>query len=199
MSRTTRLAALVPSLSLGERDRRALYIGGSVLLLLLGWTRIARPAIAQLGEGRRTLAEQRALLARERSLVAAAPQLPAAQRAADRALAGETSRLFVGDSVGATAELTSYVADVATESEVRLTSVEARASSASAGVTRLLVDARGEGSWSQVLDFVAALESSEQLVDLPNVRIERGARPGAAGGSTVTVAVTVAGYARSTR
>ena len=51
----------------------------------------------------------------------------------------------------------------------------------------------------QVLDFIAALESSEQLVDLSSVRIERGARPGAAGGSTVTVAVTVAGYARSAR
>jgi hypothetical protein len=114
-------------------------------------------------------------------------------------LSVEDARLFVGDSVGATAELTSYVADVATESEVRLTSVEARAPSAQGGVTRLLVDARGEGSWSKVLDFVAALESSEQLVNVTSVRIERGARPGAAGGSSVTVAVTIAGYARGAR
>jgi type II secretory pathway component PulM len=199
MSERTRLAGIVPSFSIGERDRRALLIGGTALALLLGWSRVARPAIAHLHDGERALAEQRALLARERSLLLAAPQLPAMQGAADGSLAAEDARLFAGDSVGATAELTSYVADVATEAEVRLTSVEARAPSAERGVTRLVVDARGEGSWSKVLDFVAALESSEQLVDVTSVRVERGARPGAPGGSTVSVAVTVAGYARGAR
>lgn len=199
MSGSTRLAGLVPSFSLGARDRRALLVGGAALVLLVGWSRVARPAIAQLREQERTLAEQRALLARERSLLLAAPQLPAMQRAADRTLGAEDARLFVGDSVGATAELTSYVADVAGESAIRLTSVEARAPRAEGGVTRLSVDARGEGSWSKVLDFVAALESSEQLVDVTSVRIERGARPGAAGGATVSGALTVAGYTRGAK
>lgn len=196
----TRLAGLMPSISLRPQDRRALLLGGVAVVLMLGWTRVARPAVEHIRAGERTLAEQRALLARERALLAVAPSLPAMQRAAERTLAGEDARLFAGDSVGATAELTAYVADVATEAEVRLTSVEARTPSAERGVTTLLVDARGEGSWSHVLDFVAALEGSEQLVDVRSVRVERGARGGALpGGPTVAVVVTVAGYARGAR
>lgn len=195
-----RHAGLAPTFPIRERDRRALVIGGFALLLMLGWTRVARPAIAHARNAGRTLSEQRALLARERALLLAAPQFPAMQRAADRALAGADARLFAGDSVGATAELTSYVADVATESAVRLTSVEARAPTTEGSVTRLLVEARGEGSWSDVLDFVATLESSEQLVDVTSVRVERGARSTTpAGGTTLAVTVTVAGYARGAR
>jgi hypothetical protein len=120
------------------------------------------------------------------------------QKSADRVLAAEEARLFAGDSVGATAELTAYVADVANEAGVRLASVEARAPRAQRGITTLLVDARGEGPWSKVLAFVAALETSEHLVDVTSVRIERGARGGGVlgGASTVSVVVTVAGYSR---
>jgi hypothetical protein len=190
----------MPLISLRPQDRRALLLGGVALALMLGWTRVARPAVERIRAGERTLAEQRALLARERALIAVAPSLPAMQRAAERTLAKEDVRLFAGDSVGATAELTAYVADVANDAEVRLTSVEARAPSAERGVTTLLVDARGEGSWSHVLDFVAALEGSEQLVDVRSVRVERGARGGGLpGGPTVTVMVTLAGYARGAR
>jgi hypothetical protein len=194
----SRLAGLLPPISLRPQDRRALLLGGVAVVLMLGWTRVARPAVERMRVGERTLTEQRALLARERALLAVAPALPVMQRAAERTLAKEDARLFAGDSVGATAELTSYVVDVANEVEVRLTSVEARAPSAERGVTTLLVDARGEGSWSHVLDFVAALEGSEQLVDVRSVRVERGAR-GLPGGPTVAVMVTLAGYARGAR
>ena len=195
-----RLAGLLPSVSLRPRDRRALVLGGIVVALMLGWTRVARPAVERIRTGERTLAEQRSLLARERALVAVASSLTAMQRAAEKVIAAEDARLFAGDSVGATAELTAYVADVADEAEVRLTSVEARAPVTDRGVTTLLVDARGVGSWSHVLDFVAALEGSEQLVDVRSVRVERGARGAAlSGGPTVTVVVTLAGFARGAR
>jgi hypothetical protein len=194
----TRLSGLAPTLR--PQDRRALVLGGVALALMLGWTRVVRPAVAQLRERERAVATQRDLLVRERALLAVAPKLPALQRATDGAIAAESSRLFAGDSVGATAELTAYVADVASESEVRLTSVEARAPSTERGVMRLLVDARGEGSWSDVLDFVKALESSEQLADVESVRVERGPRGGnPAGGPVVSVTVTVAGYGRGAR
>lgn len=197
---TTRLAGLADLWSARRpQDRRALLLGGIALALMLGWTRIVRPAVAQLRERERAVAAQRDLLARERALLAVAPKLPGMQRATDQAIAAESPRLFAGDSVGATAELTAYVADVASESDVRLTSVEARAPSTERGVMRLLVDARGEGSWSDVLGFVQALESSEQLADVASVRIERGPRGNAAGGPTVSVTVTVAGYGRGAR
>ena len=195
-----RLAGLAPSRTLGARDRRALVVGVAAVALMLGWTRVARPAVAGLRTRAAEVAAQRDLLARERALVAVAPRLPALQREAERVVAAETPRLFAGDSVGASAELTGYVADVAGESGVRLTSIEARAPSTDRGVLRLLVDARGEGSWSDVLGFVAALESSEQLADVRRVRIERGPRGGATGGApVVSLSLTVAGYGRGPR
>lgn len=191
-----RLAALAPSMTLRPQDRRALLLGGVALAVMLGWTRVVRPTVSQLRDRERAVSAQRDLLVRERALLAAAPGLPALQRAADRTIAAAAPRLFAGDSVSATAELTAFVADVAQESDVRLVSVEARAPSTERGVMRLLVDARGEGAWSDVLGFVAALESSEQLADVRSVRIERGPRGTAAGAPMVSVVVTVAGYGR---
>jgi len=197
---TSRLAGFAPSITLRPQDRRALLFGGVALALMLGWTRGVRPAVTRVRERAAAVSAQRDLLARERALLVVAPKLPGAQRAADRAIAAETPRLFAGDSVGATAELTAYVADVASESDVRLTSVEARAPSTERGVLRLVVDARGEGSWSDVLGFVQALESSEQLTDVRSVRIERGARgANSDGGQTVSVTLTVTGYGRDAR
>jgi hypothetical protein len=156
--------------------------------------------VSQLRERGRAVDTERDLLARERALLAVAPRLPGAQRAAERTIADESPRLFAGDSVAATAELTGYVADVANESDVRLTSVEARTPNTERGVMRLLVDARGEGSWSDVLGFVAALESSEQLADVESVRIERGPRgANPAGGPMVSLTLTIAGYGRGAR
>jgi type II secretory pathway component PulM len=196
----TRLAGLLPSVSIRRQDRRALLLGVVALVLMLGYSRVARPALDRMRAREHDLSEQRDLLARERALLAVAPSLPALRRASERTLTAEDTRLFAGDSVGATAALTAYVADVATEAGVRLGSVEARAPSAERGVTRLGVDARGEGSWSKVLDFVAKLESSQQLVDVASVRIDRGARGGVLpGGSTVSVVVTVTGYSRGIR
>ena len=195
---TTRLSGLAPTLR--PQDRRALLVGVVALTVMLGWTRVVRPAVTQLRERERAVAVQRDLLARERALLAVAPTLPAAQRAAERTIADESARLFAGDSVAASAELTGYVADVAGESDVRLTSVEARAPSTDRGVLRLLVDARGEGSWSDVLGFVATLESSEQHADVQSVRIERGPRgANPAGGPVVSLTLTVAGYGRGAR
>ncbi|MEO7179305.1 MAG: GspMb/PilO family protein [Gemmatimonadaceae bacterium] len=195
----TKLAGLMPSLSMRPQDRRALLLGAAALALMLGYSRVARPAVERLRERERNLTEQRALLARERALLAVAPSLPGRQAAADRVIVAEDVRLFAGDSVGATAELTAYVADIANDAGVRLASIEARAPTAQRGVTRLLVDARGEGPWSKVLDFVAALEGSEHLADVTSVRIERGARGGLLGGApTVSVVVTVAGFSRAT-
>ena len=192
-----RLAGLMPSLTLRPQDRRALLLGGAALALMLGYSRVARPALERLRERETSLTEQRALLARERALLAVAPSIPAKQKITERTLASEDSRLFAGDSVSATAELTAYVADVANEAGVRLASVEARAPNAQRGITRLVVDARGEATWSKALGFVAKLESAEQLVDVTSVRIERGARGGPLGGaSTVSIAVTLTGYSR---
>ena len=185
--------------ALRPQDRRALVTGAVVLALLLGYSRIGRPALENLRGSRRELADQQALLVRERALVAAAPRLPQAQREVKQVLAAESSRLFVGDSVAATAELSAYVSQIAAAAGVHLTTVDGRTPVTTRALTRLSVDIRGEASWRQALNFLHVLETSGQLVDLVNVRIERGPRGGPLGGDMVSLGATLAGYSRGGR
>ncbi len=198
MSESTQRASSAPP-RLRAQDRRALIVGAVALVVLVGYSRVARPALDRLQVEQRTLLEQEALLARERSLVAAAPVLPRAQRDVNQALAAEAPRLFAGDSVAATAELSAYVSQLASAAGVHLTTVDGRTPVTTRAVTRLSVDVRGEASWKQVLEFVHLLETSGQLVDVTSVRIERGPRGGPLGGEMVSVAVTLAGYSRGLR
>ncbi len=184
---------------LRPQDRRALTIGVIALVLMLGYSRALKPGLARLSAERRTLAEQGALLARERALVAAAPMLPRLRTDAESVLARERSRLFAGDSVAASAELTSYASRVATAAGVHLTTIEARTPATERGVTRLSVDVRGDGSWRQLLAFVRLLEVSGQLVTVDNIRLERGARGGPLGGDLISMSATLGGYARGAR
>jgi hypothetical protein len=121
------------------------------------------------------------------------------QKEATQVLAAERTRLFAGDSVAATAELTSYAAQVAIAAGVHLTTIEARTPSTARGVTRLLADVRGEGSWRQVLAFVRLLETSGQLVDVTSLRLERGTRGGPLGGDLVSISASLAGYSKGAR
>jgi type II secretory pathway component PulM len=197
MSASIQLSGGTPSLR--RQDRRALFVGAIALVALLGYSRVARPALETMRAEQRTLGEQEALLARERSLVAAAPALPRARQDVNRALAAEATRLFAGDSVAATAELSAYVSQIASAAGVHLTTVDGRAPLTTRGLTRLSVDVRGEAAWNQVINFVHLLEASGQLVDVTSVRIERGPRGGPLGGAMVSVAATLAGYSRSAR
>lgn len=190
------VATRSPMAGMRPQDRRALAVGAIVLVALLGYSRLLKPALDQLAMERRGLSEQSALLARERALVAAAPALPRLQKEAAQVLAAQRARLFAGDSVAATAELTSYVSQVATAAGVHLTTIEAGTPSTARGVTRLLADVRGEGSWRQVLAFVRVLEVSGQLVDVTSLRLERGARSGPLGGDMISISATLAGYGR---
>lgn len=195
MSEST-MRASGPLASLRPQDRRALMTGVVLLAVLLGYSRVAKPAYENLRTSRRELTDQKALLVRERALVAAAPSLPKSQRAVKQALAAESSRLFLGDSVAATAELSAYASQIATAAGVHLTTVDGRTPVTTRALTRLSVDIRGEASWRQVLNFLHVLETSGQLVDLVNVRIERGPRGGPLGGDMVSLGATLAGYSR---
>ena len=188
-----------PLASLRPQDRRALATGAVALAILLGYSRIAKPALENLRTSQRELADQQALLVRERALVAAAPSFPKSLRDVKQALAAESSRLFVGDSVAATAELSAYASQIASAAGVHLTTVDGRTPVTTRALTRLSVDIRGEGSWRQVLNFLHLLEASGQLVDLVNVRIERGPRGGPLGGDMVSLGATLAGYGRGGR
>ena len=182
---------------LRPQDRRALIRGGIVLTVVFAYALVVRPAAAELGAQRELLKEEETSLARERSLVASVQRLPRARDSIISQLRAEAPRLFAGDSVAATAQLTAYVTGIAGASQMRLTSVEAHAPRTVQGITTLVVDLRGEGRWRNALAFVHSLESATRLVDIVTLRIERGARGGPLGGDLVSFSATVAGYSGS--
>ena len=188
-----------PWAGLKPQDRRALLVGSVMLVLLVGYARVLKPGLARLAAERELLADQRALLVRERALVAVAPSLPARLKQVNQVLTTERPRLFAGDSVAASAELTAFASQVAQVSGVQLASIEARTPVTTRGVTRLTADVRGDGSWQQVLSFVRLLEVSGQLIEVSSVRFERGARGGPLGGDLVSFSATLAGYSRGAR
>ncbi len=178
-------------------DRRALTLGSLVLIALLGYAKVIKPAWSTLANERRSLADERSLLARERALISAAPSLPQRQHQTDQILASSRTRLFEGDSVAASAALTSYVAQVATATGVHLTTIETRTPATERSLVRLSVDVRGEGTWRQILTFVRLLEVSGQLIDITSLRLDRGPRGGPLGGEQVSLAASLAGYTRA--
>jgi type II secretory pathway component PulM len=188
-----------PLAGLKPQDRRALLVGGVMLVLLVGYARVLKPGLASLAAERELVADQRALLVRERALVAVAPSLPARLKQVNQVLMAERPRLFAGDSVAASAELTAFASQVAQVAGVQLASIEARTPVTTRGVTRLTADVRGDGSWRQVLSFVRLLEVSGQLVEVSSVRLERGARGGPLGGDLVSFSATLTGYGRGAR
>ena len=179
-------------------DRRALAIGATLVGLLLTYSLFVRPAFTRLITERQTLARRIDLLEKERALLAAAPQFPLQEREGRRTLAAELPRLFVGDSVAAAAELNTYVSQLAGAAGLRLTSVEGRPATTDRGLVKVSVEVRGEGNWRQVLSYTRSLESSTRLVQIANVRIERGARGGPLGGAMISISATLAGFAEGT-
>ena len=179
-----------------SRDQRALVAGGLLLTMMLGYAWVARPALNRLARDREMLVEQQGLLSRERGLLAAAPSLEMAQRSARASLTSAQARMFDGDSVAATAQLASFVTDVARATGVELTSANSRNPQTEGGVASLGVEIRGEGNWRQVLTFLRAVESSARLVEISRVRLERGARGGPLGGDHLVLAATITGYGR---
>lgn len=183
---------------MNSRDHRALGVGAVLLIFMLGYAWVVRPAMARLTQDRTLLAEQSGLLERERVLVKAAPTLAQTRRGTTTALAGARARMFEGDSVAAAAQLSSFVSDVARATGVQVTSLGARNPRNDGGVFTLAVDVRGDGNWRQLLTFLRAVESSARLVEVSQLRLERGARGGPLGGDLISLAATVTAYGQAT-
>lgn len=184
-----------PTRALSPEDRRALVLGALIVGALLAYALIGRPWFTRLQSSRAELAQQLALLAREEALLDSRSALPRLQRQANQALGAARSRLLSGDSVTATASLASFVDDIAAANGVHVSSLEGRTPLSASGLTTVSVELRGESRWSQALGFVHTLESTGALINVNNVRIERGARGGPLGGELVTITATLSGMA----
>lgn len=180
MTSRFRLPALAP------RDRRALRIGGWIVLPVLFATLVVRPLGSAWLDRREALDQDRALLARELRLVADAPRDLELLRAERRALDASASRLFGGaEAVSASAELARYVAREASGSKLDLEQAETEtmldsaaqlpnggpAAPATATDQPLRVSIRARGDIEGIVAFLRALEEGDRLVRVERIAI----------------------------
>ncbi|MGH7690443.1 MAG: GspMb/PilO family protein [Gemmatimonadaceae bacterium] len=184
--------------ALKSRDRRAMLIGALVLAPGLVFIWGVRPYQAALTATRDQLATERATLSRERGALATAQRNPELQRVTDSAFHAVQPALFEGrDDVIASAQVASYLGDVARRSHVWLQVANTRpATSDASGVRTLHVDLRAETDFQGLLDFLDALDRGAKLVTVERLEASRGFGTGGnLNAETLTITATVAGYA----
>src|SRR6476619_325279 len=145
--------------TMSTRDRRAVLLGAVFLLPWLVFIWGVRPYRNALSDARDQLVTERATLARERAAIATAQKNPQLQHVADSAMRSMRPRLFEGrDDVMASAELASYLGEVANRTRVYLQDASTRpATTAAEGVRTLHVDIRAESDLLGTLRFLQAL------------------------------------------
>jgi hypothetical protein len=186
--------------TMSPRDRRAVSLGGLVLLPALLYIWGVRPYQAALSDARDQLATERATLSRERAAILTARKNPQLQHIADSAMRVMRPRLFEGkDDVMASAELASYLGDVAQRTRVWLQDASTRPATPAAqnnGVRTLRVEIRAESDLQGALRFLQALERGDKLIRIDRLDISRVPRDDK-DMEILSIAATIAGFAVS--
>lgn len=167
---------------LSARDRRAVLIGGLLLVPAMAWSQGVLPYLRAVRDARAELRSERGLLQRELQVLAGAGRYPAEFGAgADRLLA-EVPRLIGGNDDGAaSAALAGYVRGVAQAARVHLTRVEpASSGDAGAGITSLPLEVSGEADLEGVMTMLHLLETGPRLVHVTGMTLETGETPASA-------------------
>jgi type II secretion system (T2SS) protein M len=184
--------------TMNSRDRRAVMWGGGILLPALLFIWAVRPYQAALSDARDQLATERSALARERAAILTARRNPQMQHVADSAMRVMRPRLFEGkDDVMASAELASYLGDVAQKARVWLQDASTRPATPGAqngGVRTLHVEIRAESDLNGTLKFLQALERGDKLVRIDRLDISRIPRDDKTV-ETLAIAATITGFA----
>lgn len=180
------------------RERRTVIIGGAVLFIALFFVWGVKPYLAALGDARDQLETQRDALAREQAAVATARDNPRLQQVADSAMRVMGPRLFAGrDDVMASADLATYLGDVAERARVWLQDASTRPAVVGAdGVRTLQVDIRAQSDLRGTLRFLQELERGAKLVRVDRLELMRAPHSSNDDDAeTLTINATVSGYA----
>ncbi|HEY4306930.1 MAG TPA: type II secretion system protein GspM [Gemmatimonadaceae bacterium] len=183
--------------TMNQRDRRAVAVGGLVLLPFALFLGAVRPFQAALSDARDQLEMERGTLARERAALAAATQNPQMQHVADSVMRSMRPRLFEGkDDVMASSELAGYLGDIAERSRVWLQDAGTRpAAPAVDGIRTLHVEIRAESDINGALLFLQNLENGEKLVRVDRIDVSRTRKADDKDGETLSIVATVSGFA----
>lgn len=184
-----------PLVQLGPRDRRAVFVGGAVLVPMLAFSLVGKPYL----HARRVLAElvheQQDLLRRELQLVQSGPHLSNDLSAAASSLAHARPRLFPArDPLSATALLVRAVSETARQQRVLVEAVESGpAEYLHNGLMAVQVDMRGRGDLEGLLRWLDALETGPKLLRVEHLTV---AQVGSVvlDAETLTFAASVRGF-----
>ena len=187
-----KLTAMSPS------DRRALILGAAVIVPSLFFVFGVKPYRAALADVEQQLSVGRNAFARERSAVSAAKRNPLMQHVADSAMQAMAPRLFAGrDDVMASAEVASYLGEIARGNHVWLQDASTRPATAlDGGVRALHVEIRGESDMRGILAFVKSLEGGAKFIRVQ--RLDISTQPGRSdqpGTETLALSASIVGYA----
>ncbi|MDB4917980.1 MAG: hypothetical protein JWM95_5624 [Gemmatimonadetes bacterium] len=184
--------------SMSAKDRRAITLGLSIVVPALFAVFGVKPYFAALSEARQQLSVEQETLAREQAAVEAAHRNPRLQQTADSAMRAVKPRLFEGrDDVMASAELVSYLGEVARSNHVWLQDAATRPAVLSPGGVRALrVEMRAESDLHGVITMLRELELGAKFVRVDRLDISRSSRGAAQDSSeALSVSATVTGYA----
>ena len=180
-------------------DRRALMFGAAIIVPSLFFVFAVKPYRAALAGVQQQLAVERDALARERAAVSASKRNPQMQHVADSAMQAMAPRLFAGrDDVMASAEVATYLGDIARASHVWLQDASTRPATAlDGGVRALHVEIRGESDLRGILEFVTSLESGAKFIRVQRLDVFVAARtaPTSPGAETLALSASIVGYA----
>ncbi len=187
-----KLSAMSPS------DRRALILGAAIIVPSLFFVFGVKPYRAALADVEQQLSVERDAFARERAAVSAAKRNPLMQHVADSSMQAMSPRLFAGrDDVMASAEVASYLGEVARGNHVWLQDASTRPATAlDGGVRALHVEIRGESDLRGILAFVKTLESGSKFIRVQ--RLDISTQPGRSdqpGTETLALSASIIGYA----
>ncbi len=179
-------------------DRRALTIGAVIVIPSLFLVFAVKPYIAALADVRQQLSVERDAFARERAAVSAAKRNPLMQHVADSAMQAMSPRLFAGrDDVMTSAEVATYLGDVARSSHVWLQDASTRPATAlDGGVRALHVEIRGESDLRGIMEFIKSLEGGSKFIRIQ--RLDISTQPGRSdqpGTETLALSASIVGYA----
>ena len=193
---------------LGERDRRALGLGGVVLLPVILWMGVVRPYMSSLEELRDRTESERGLLEREKLVLADSSGYAHRLTAATKALNHWDARLIRSPNLAlAEAQVSAVLEGIGRESrvllqEVRATPTPPGAAGPPAGLQALRMSVSGEGDFAGVLSFLRGVESEKLFLRVIGVSVDRaggqtaGSEGGGAGGpAALSFMVVLEAYA----
>ncbi|HUE95599.1 MAG TPA: type II secretion system protein GspM [Longimicrobiaceae bacterium] len=163
---------------LSDRDRRALSLGGLIVIPIVGWFAFVQPYLRTVEHWNDRLASERGLLEREQALLDAAPRMGGLIKATRADVRQWDERVLRAPNTAlAEAEVTALLESTARRNRVLLQEVGATAvpggGSEPAGLHRIRMSVRGESDFEGVLGFLGALEQNSLLFGIIGVSFDR--------------------------